>query len=125
MRGIDMLAQFVMWSRYPCASTVAALLCLASTSRRLQKEAPSRGYRVTESDERARSVTEREKYHRVVPGRPHKAQTFTPGRVSAWGSHLFTPLTHSVHWLPGSIICEYFRARAFNFAPHAFPIDVI
>ena len=28
MRGMDMLAQFVMWSRYPCASTVTALLYL-------------------------------------------------------------------------------------------------
>ena len=36
--------------------------CLASTSaRRLQKEAPNSGYRVTESDEHARSVTERRK----------------------------------------------------------------
>ena len=51
--------------------------CLASTSRRLQKEAPNSGYRVTESDERAHSVTERRQYHRVVPGRPHNAQTST------------------------------------------------
>jgi hypothetical protein len=52
--------------------------CLTSTSRRLQKEAPNSGYRVTESGERARSVTERRQYHRVVPGRPHNAQTSTP-----------------------------------------------
>ena len=38
---------------------------------------PNSGYRVTESDERARSVTERRQYPRVVPGRPHNAQTST------------------------------------------------
>ena len=31
----------------------------------------SEWYRVTESDERARSVTDRRQYHRVVPGQPH------------------------------------------------------
>ena len=53
--------------------------CLASTSdgSSVQKEAPNSGYRVTDSDERARSVTERRQYHRVVPGRPHNAQTST------------------------------------------------
>ena len=60
------------------SSCIRSGACLASTSRRLQKEAPNSGYRVTESDERARSVTERRQYHRVVPGRPHNAQTFTP-----------------------------------------------
>ena len=59
------------------SSCIRSGACLASTSRRLQKEAPNSGYRVTESDERARSVTERRQYHRVVPGRPHNAQTST------------------------------------------------
>ena len=40
------------------SSCIRSGACLASTSRRLQKEAPNSGYRVTESDERARSVTE-------------------------------------------------------------------
>ena len=60
------------------SSCIRSGACLASTSRDgLQKEAPNSGYRVTESDERARSVTERRQYHRVVPGRPHNAQTST------------------------------------------------
>ena len=33
---------------------------------------------VTESDERTHSVSEPLNYHRVVPGRPHNAQTSTP-----------------------------------------------
>ena len=44
----------------------------------LQKEARSSGYRVTESDERARSVIDRLQYHQVVSGRPQNAQTSTP-----------------------------------------------
>ena len=62
------------------SSCIRSGACLASTSTSrdgLQKEAPNSGYRVTESDERARSVTERRQYHRVVPGRPHNAQTST------------------------------------------------
>ena len=59
------------------SSCISSGACLASTSRRLQKETPNSGYRVTESDERARSVTERRQYPRVVPGRPHNAQTST------------------------------------------------
>ena len=59
------------------SSCISSGACLASTSRRLQKKAPNSGYRVTESDERARSVTERRQYPRVVPGRPHNAQTST------------------------------------------------
>ena len=59
------------------SSCIRSGACLASTSRRLLKEAPNSGYRVTESDERARSVTERRQYHRVVSGRPHNAQIST------------------------------------------------
>ena len=57
------------------SSCIRSGACLASTSRRLQKEAPNSGYRVTESDERARSVTERRQYPRVVPVKAHSAQT--------------------------------------------------
>ena len=57
-----------------------------STSRRLQKEAPNSGYRVTESDERARSVTERRQYHRVVPGRPHKVTMLKHPRIGRHSS---------------------------------------
>jgi hypothetical protein len=42
-----------------------------------QKEARSSEYRVTESGERARSVTDRRKYHLLVSGSPHNAQTST------------------------------------------------
>ena len=43
--------------------------------RRLQKETPNSEYRITESNERARSVIERRQYPRVVPVKPHSAQT--------------------------------------------------
>ena len=38
------------------SSSIRSGACLASTSRRLQKEAPNSGYRVTESDEGHGSV---------------------------------------------------------------------
>jgi hypothetical protein len=81
-QAIPLFSKYPKVSMYPCtawrhSSCIRFGACLAPTSRLIQKEAPNSGYRDMESDERARSVTERRQYHRVLPGRPHNAQSST------------------------------------------------